>query len=61
MAELQPFRGLRYTAKAGEIQTLTCPPYDIISEEQRQAYLAENPYNVIRPRARTLTVKRAAR
>ena len=48
MAELQPFRGLRYTAKAGEIQTLTCPPYDIISEEQRQAYLAENPYNVIR-------------
>ena len=40
MAELQPFRGLRYTAKAGEIQTLTCPPYDIISEEQRQAYLS---------------------
>ena len=48
MAEIQPFRGLRYTAKAGEIGKLTCPPYDIISEEQRKAYLAENPCNVIR-------------
>lgn len=48
MAEIQPFRGLRYTAKAGETGTLTCPPYDIISEEQRKAYLAENPCNVIR-------------
>ena len=48
MADIQPFRGLRYTAKAGETGTLTCPPYDIISEEQRKAYLAENPCNVIR-------------
>ena len=48
MAEIQPFRGLRFTEKAGEIGTLTCPPYDIISEEQRQEYLRENPCNVIR-------------
>lgn len=48
MAEIQSFRGLRYTAKAGDPRALTCPPYDIISEEQRQAYLAENPCNVIR-------------
>ena len=48
MAEIQPFRGLRYTAKAGELKDLTCPPYDVVSEEQRQAYLAKNPYNVIR-------------
>ena len=33
MAEIKPFRGMRFTDKAGEIQTLTCPPYDIISED----------------------------
>jgi uncharacterized protein (DUF1015 family) len=48
MAEIKPFRALRYTAKAGDIATLTCPPYDIISEEERLAYLKENPYNVVR-------------
>ncbi len=49
MAEIRPFRGLRFcTEKAGAIEELTCPPYDIISEEQRQAYLKENEHNVIR-------------
>ena len=48
MAEIKPFRALRYTGKAGDIAKLTCPPYDIISEEQRLAYLAENPHNVVR-------------
>lgn len=48
MAQIQPFRGLRFTEKAGDIGALTCPPYDIISEEQRQEYLRENPCNVIR-------------
>ena len=28
MAEIKPFRGLRYTAAAGPIGTLTCPPAD---------------------------------
>ncbi|HCC02449.1 MAG TPA: DUF1015 domain-containing protein, partial [Ruminococcaceae bacterium] len=48
MAVIKPFRALRYTDKAGDIAKLTCPPYDIISENERTAYLAENPYNVIR-------------
>lgn len=48
MAEIRPFRGLRFTDKAGDIAELTCPPYDIISESQRQEYLRVNPYNVIR-------------
>ena len=48
MAEIKPFRALRYTAKAGKIAALTCPPYDIISEEERLAFLSENPHNVIR-------------
>lgn len=49
MAQIKPFRALRYQLeKAGRIEELTCPPYDIISETQRQAYLERNPYNVIR-------------
>lgn len=49
MAEIRPMKALRFDCKkAGAIETLTCPPYDIISEEQRQAYLDTNPNNVIR-------------
>lgn len=48
MAEIKPFRALRFTDKAGDISTLTCPPYDIISEEERRALLLKNPCNVIR-------------
>lgn len=49
MAEIKPFRGMRYnTELAGEIDKLCCPPYDIISEEERLSYIEENEYNVIR-------------
>lgn len=48
MADIRPFRAWRFTDKAGRIEELTCPPYDIICEEQRQAYLARNPHNIIR-------------
>ena len=49
MADIRPFRALRYNLeKAGDIQDLTCPPYDIISEEQRQEYLSRNGCNLIR-------------
>ena len=49
MAEIKPFRALRFQEeKAGAIGALTCPPYDIISEEERKAFLAANPHNIIR-------------
>ncbi len=48
MAQIRPFRALRFTPKAGAIHELVCPPYDIISEEQRLAYLRRNPHNIIR-------------
>ncbi len=48
MAEIRPFKALRFTDKAGDISSLCCPPYDIISDEQRRAYLAENENNIIR-------------
>ena len=48
MAEIKPFRALRYTAAAGGPALLTCPPYDIIGEEERRKYLGGSPYNVVR-------------
>ena len=40
---------MRYnTFLAGKIGELCCPPYDIISEEERLGYIAQNEYNVIR-------------
>lgn len=49
MAEVKGMKGLRFqTSKAGSIQGLCCPPYDIISEGQRKAYLERNEHNVIR-------------
>lgn len=48
MADVRPFRALRFTEKAGELRELTCPPYDIIDESQRLSYLKRNPHNIIR-------------
>ncbi len=48
MAVVKPFHGLRFTQQAGQIQDLVCPPYDIISEEERKELLNTNPHNVIR-------------
>ncbi|MDR0986722.1 MAG: DUF1015 domain-containing protein [Ruminococcus sp.] len=49
MAKIKPFRGMRFVTKnAGDINTLVCPPYDIISKTQREDYIKKNPYNIIR-------------
>jgi uncharacterized protein (DUF1015 family) len=48
VADVRPFRALRYDeAKAGPLSTLVAPPYDVISAEERKAYLARSPYNVV--------------
>src|SRR5919198_388139 len=48
MADVRPFRALRYdTAKAGRLESLVAPPYDVISPEERSEYLARSPYNVV--------------
>lgn len=48
MAKIKPFKALRYTEKAGEANTLCCPPYDIVDEKTRETLLSQNPYNLIR-------------
>ena len=47
MPRLTPFRGLRYTQAAGDFSTLLAPPYDVISEEQRQSLAHESPHNAV--------------
>ena len=48
MALIRPFKALRFTEKAGAVKEICCPPYDIVSEEQRLGYLAANEHNIIR-------------
>ena len=48
MADVRPFRALRYAAAAGPLSNLVSPPYDVISPEERRAYLAASPYNAVR-------------
>src|SRR5256885_2595557 len=48
MAEVKPFRAGRYgESTAGPLERLVAPPYDVISPEQRDEYLARSPYNVV--------------
>ncbi len=48
MAELRPFAALRYDEeRAGPLESLVAPPYDVLSEQERQAYLDKSPYNVV--------------
>ena len=49
MAVVKAYKGLRFNCeKAGDISELVCPPYDIISDKQREEYIQNNPYNIIR-------------
>jgi uncharacterized protein (DUF1015 family) len=48
MALVKPFRAERYDeSKAGPLAELVAPPYDVISPEQREEYLARSPFNVV--------------
>src|SRR6476661_2536336 len=46
---LMPVRALRFdTAVAGDLGTLTSPPYDVIDADQQSALEASNDHNVVR-------------
>ena len=48
MAEIKPVRALRYDeGKAGPLERLVAPPYDVIGPEERERYRAQSPYNVV--------------
>ncbi|MFO8011160.1 MAG: DUF1015 domain-containing protein [Dehalococcoidia bacterium] len=49
MADVQPFKGLRYNQqKVHDLSMVITPPYDVISPEQQRIYYERNPYNLIR-------------
>lgn len=49
MANIIPFRGLRYSVTgSNRLAKVMAPPYDVISTQQKQQLKAADPYNVIR-------------
>ncbi len=49
MADVRPFRGLRYDETvAGPLSDLICPPFDVIDDTIREGLLARSPLNFVR-------------
>jgi uncharacterized protein (DUF1015 family) len=48
MADVQPLRALHYDPdRAGPLQDLVTPPYDVIDPQQREALAGRSPYNAV--------------
>ncbi len=47
MADIAAFRGIRYS-NAGDLASLTSPPYDVISPEERDELARSDEHNVVR-------------
>ncbi len=48
MAQVAPFRGLRFDpAKVNSLTAVVTPPYDVIRPEEREAFAASHPYNMV--------------
>jgi uncharacterized protein (DUF1015 family) len=47
MRLVRPFRGYRYATNAQDISNLCCPPYDVISDEQRETLASRDPHNAV--------------
>ncbi|NHJ32937.1 MAG: DUF1015 domain-containing protein, partial [Asgard group archaeon] len=48
MVEIRPFKGIRFTEKAGKLDDLVAQPYDKITEEMQEMYYAKSDYNYCR-------------
>lgn len=49
MAKILPFRGVLYNPdKVGDLGDVVAPPYDVISERQREAFERQHPNNIVR-------------
>jgi uncharacterized protein (DUF1015 family) len=47
MADVQPFRAVRYSGAAGSLADLVAPPYDTVSNEERDRLVSRSPFNVV--------------
>src|SRR5688500_13830189 len=49
MADVRPFTAVTYDpVRISEVADVTCPPYDVISDSDRDALYELHPYNVVR-------------
>src|SRR6266576_1834907 len=48
MADVAPLKALRYAEQAEPLGELLCPPYDVISPEERDHLYAQSPHNFVR-------------
>src|SRR3954471_5223149 len=49
MADIRPFRGIRYDmARVGAMSDVVAPPYDVIGPELQDRLYAASPYNIVR-------------
>jgi uncharacterized protein (DUF1015 family) len=49
MAQLKPFRALRYDVRAaGPLDDLVAPPHDVVTPEDEERLLAASPHNAVR-------------
>ena len=49
MAVVRPFRGIRFDpARAGALEKVMCPPYDVVDEAERKRLAGLSPWNLIR-------------
>ncbi len=49
MTEIKPFKAVHYNQdKIPVLSKVVCPPYDVISKQQQNAYYKESEHNFIR-------------
>ncbi len=48
MAEIKPFKGLRYNQEKVKLEDVVTQPYDKITRKRQTAYYEESPYNIVR-------------
>lgn len=48
MVTVKPFRGVRYNLEKALLKHVVSPPYDVISEEEKESFKTKSPYNVVR-------------
>lgn len=49
MATVRPFRGITYEpTRVPDLSAVACPPYDVISDADRDALYERHPYNMVR-------------
>ena len=48
MVEIRGFKGIVYNQDKVKIEDVISPPYDVITDEEREALLRKSPYNIVR-------------